>query len=486
MDDQVRMNQSTIDRRADGDVPLVVDLDGTLSRTDTLQEAVVGLLARKPLAIFRLPGWLAKGRAVFKKRVADSFVVPGGGLAINEDVLAQVEQARRSGRWTALVTAADQRQADAVAEELDLFDEVVGSSGGRNLKSDAKAEFLVEKFGLQGFDYIGDSKADIPVWKRARSGFTVAASAGLKDLVSKENPAIEHISPQKSKASSALRAMRPHQWTKNLLLFLPLLAAHDFTAFSEVVVGFAAFCLVASTVYIINDLLDLQADRAHPRKRNRPFASGRLSVADGIVLGAACLLLALSLALSTGHILFIATLAVYFAVTFAYSFWIKRKLILDVIVLAGLYTIRVIAGAVVAATPLSPWMLGFSMFLFLSLAAIKRQAELADQVATGRQSSGRAYQVGDIPILIGMAFSAAHAAVVVLALYIASEDVQLLYARPELLWLLCPAVLYWNTRMIMVAHRNLMSDDPIVFAASDKASVTIIIASVIVAALATI
>jgi 4-hydroxybenzoate polyprenyltransferase len=271
-----------------------------------------------------------------------------------------------------------------------------------------------------------------------------------------------------------LRALRPHQWLKNLLLFLPMMAAHNLSSLATVILGFVAFCLLASTVYVINDLIDLPSDRVHPRKSRRPFASGELSAATGAGMVGGLLLAALVLGLLTGEPAFLGVLLIYFLATFLYSLWLKRKLIVDVLMLAGLYTVRIVAGGAAAGVELSPWMLGFSMFLFLALAAVKRQAELTDQLQSGRASSGRAYEVDDLPVLRGMALAAGHSAILVLALYISSDDVQQLYPRSDMLWLLCPMLLYWVLRMVMKTHRGEMSDDPIVFAATDRISLVVI------------
>ena len=460
---------------------LVVDLDGTLCRTDTLHEAVFSLTSQKPHSVFALPGWLAGGRASFKAKVADAVVVPGNELPLSEVVLDELRAARAAGRRTALVTAADQRQADAVAQATGLFDEVHGTKDGHNLKGPAKAAFLTERYGPKGFDYIGDSKADIPVWAAAYEAITVRADAGLRRQAEGANAQIRHLDPPSNQVLAAIKAMRPHQWSKNMLMFIPALAAHNSWVLWLVALGFLAFSATASAVYLINDLLDLSADRAHPRKRKRPFAAGDLSLITGIGLAAGLLVFAFAVAFMISSPAFVITLAIYLAATFAYSLWLKRKLLIDVLMLASLYTVRLIAGGTVVALVLSPWLLGFSMFIFLALAAVKRQAELMDQLATGRASSGRAYEVDDLPILRALAMSSATASILVLALYIASPDVQPHYNIPEMLWLLCPLVLYWVMRMIMMAHRGSMTDDPIVFAATDRTSqVTIAIGGLVV------
>jgi 4-hydroxybenzoate polyprenyltransferase len=470
----------------DSSAVLVVDLDGTLCRTDTLHEALLALVTGAPKALFKLLGALSQGRAALKAKLADQGVIDPAELPLNEAVLEILRTARAEGRSTALVSAADHRQVTAVAEATGLFDEAYGSAEGRNLKGAVKAAFLTQHFGTKNFDYIGDSRADLPVWSAARRAITVNASQSLRRAAAEANPSVSHIDPPKNAARTMARALRPHQWLKNVLLFLPVLAAHDLSKLLPVSLGFIAFCLTASAVYVINDLFDLAADRAHPRKKNRPFAAGDLSAATGLVMAGALLLAALILGLSTGNPSFLAVLGAYLVSTFVYSLWLKRKLIVDVLMLAALYTIRIIAGAAAASVILSPWLLGFSMFLFLSLAAVKRQTELTDQMATGRASSGRAYQVEDLPVLRGIALSSSNAAVLVLALYINSTDVQALYADPELLWLICPLLLYWTLRNIMKAHRGEMTDDPIVFAATDQISLAIIGVCAAIALMATL
>ena len=463
----------------DAQVALVVDMDGTLCRTDTLHEAILALLGSEPLSAWRLPKWAAEGRAELKAHLADRGVVDPESLPLNAAVVEMVRAARENGRKTALVSAADHRQVAAVAERVGLFDEAYGSEKGRNLKGREKAAFLKERFGAGMFDYVGDSRADLPVWTLARRAISVQAGQGLQKAVEAVNGSVTHIDPPRGRAQAALKAIRPHQWSKNMLVFLPLVASHDFSRIIPVMLGFLAFCLSASAVYVINDLLDLSADRAHPRKRRRPFAAGDLTAVEGGALAAAFLLAALALVLTTGNPEFLIVLALYLAATFLYSLWLKRKLLVDVLMLAGLYTIRIIAGGTAAGVALSPWLLGFSLFIFLALAAVKRQAELTDLLATDTNASRRAYEADDLPILRGIALSAGQAAVLVLALYINSDDVQTLYAQPNLLWIVCPLLLYWILRMVMKAHRGQMTDDPIVFAATDRVSQLVVLACLV-------
>jgi len=270
-----------------------------------------------------------------------------------------------------------------------------------------------------------------------------------------------------------VRALRPHQWSKNLLMAIPVLAAHDESQFVAVALGFVPFCLAASAVYILNDLVDLSSDRAHPRKRLRPFAAGEIRVSTGLLMALGLLVSAFVFSWFFCNQAFILVLLTYLTATFAYSFWLKRTLLADILSLAGLYTLRVFAGGAVAGITLSPWLLGFSMFIFLSLAAVKRQAELVDQANNPRENTGRTYEVNDLPIIVGLALASSVASILMLALYIGLQDIQGLYTRPELLWLICPLVLYWVLRMIMKAHRGQMTDDPIVFAATDRVGLSV-------------
>lgn len=462
---------------------LVLDLDGTLSRSDTLHEALFTMIAAFPPVLLRMLRWLFRGKAAFKRRVADMCVVPGEGLPLNEEVLDLARKAHAEGRRVALVSASDQRQVNAVARHVGLFDDVIGTgaeaSAGRNLGGKAKAAFLQERYGEKGFDYVGDAKVDLPVWAAARRAITVGAGPALRRAAEAVNPDTVHIAPPPGLLGTLrtyLRAMRPHQWSKNLLVFLPILSAHELNEFGAAVAAFVAFSLTASSVYLLNDLVDLQADRAHPRKRLRPFASGALPIMHGFGLAIALLVLAVAISLAFTPPAFIGALACYYVVTFAYSLWLKRMLIIDVLTLATLYTARIIAGAVATTMWLSPWMLGFSMFIFLSLAAVKRQAELTDQLRGGREKSiGRAYEVDDLPVLRGIALSAGYAAVLVFALYISSPGIKALYGDPRFLWLICPLLLYWISRMVMMTHRGFMTDDPIVYAASDRVSQVVIL-----------
>lgn len=459
-------------------VVVVVDLDGTLCRTDTLHEALLRVFARTPHKLLSLPRWLTRGRAEVKAKIAELLVLDSSSLPLNEEVVSEVCRARQAGQKTALVSAADHRQVARIAEDVGIFDEAYGSTEGQNLGGTEKARFLVEKYGEKEFDYYGDSEADIPVWSSARRSYTVRAKPHVCRAAEAANPLTQHIDRRSRRWPFAVKALRPHQWSKNILVFLPMLAAHDLTHFGSVVLAFLAFCCTASAAYVINDLLDMPSDRKHPRKRKRPFAAGDLSTRFGLMMVAFLLFVSLVLSSMIQEAWVLVVIFLYLMASCLYSLWLKRKLLVDVLALAGLYTVRIIAGGFAASVVLSPWLLGFSMFLFLALAAVKRQAELTDQVLTGRSSTGRAYQVDDLPVLRGIALSAGNAAVLVLALYISSDDVQALYSRPELIWLVCPLLLYWTTRMVMKTHRGEMTDDPIVYAATDRTSLIVVSACI--------
>ncbi|MEO1457671.1 MAG: UbiA family prenyltransferase [Pseudomonadota bacterium] len=460
------------------DVPLVVDLDGTLARTDTLHEAILSLVANNPVNLFRLSGWLKEGKAAFKSKIASEALVGADTLPLNEAVVALVREARAEGRRTALVSASDERQVAMVAEATGLFDEFHGSDGTRNLGGEAKAAMLVERFGEGGFDYVGDAKVDLAVWTRARRAITVGVSDTLRAEVDSIDTEAQHLVADRPTGTGAakryLKAMRPHQWLKNLLVFAPAAAAHDMAAMVPSFFAFLAFSLAASSVYLINDMLDLPADRNHPRKCRRPFAAGDIPVTGGVIAAGALVGTSLIIAALTS-LGFLAVLIGYLILTTAYSMDLKRRAIVDIWTLGALYTTRIVAGGVAAGVELSTWFLAFSMFLFLSLAAVKRQSEIKDLAKRGGNwIAGRGYRVDDLPVVLAIALASGYCSVLVLALYISSEKVAQFYGVPELLWCVCALLLYWVGRMTLISHRGDMDDDPIVFALKDKVSIGVV------------
>lgn len=451
---------------------LVVDLDGTLLRSDMLFESFWSAFSKDWRSPFLSVAALLAGRAALKRHLASTSAVEASTLPYDEKVLAFIQSWRDAGGKTALVTASDSAFAEAISAHLGLFDEAYGSDGRLNLKGDRKGQFLEERFGAQGFSYMGDNKADLAIWKRAAGAITVNAPAALRREAERDCGRVEHLVTETRSVKPYIKALRPHQWLKNLLVFLPMLAAHQFDGPTAVLslLAFVCFSLVASSVYVLNDLLDLAADRAHPRKRMRPFASGSIPIAHGTWMAAGLLLLGGLLAMSISPA-FVLTMIAYYALTTSYSLNLKRRMVIDICVLAGLYTARIVAGGVATGIPLSVWLLAFSVFFFLALAAVKRQAELIDSAERGNlQPSGRGYTVDDLPIITMIPIASGYVSVLVLTLYVNSPAVVEIYAHPEALWGVCAVLLYWITRTVMVAHRGNMHDDPVVYAAKDRIS----------------
>lgn len=454
---------------------LAVDLDGTLLRTDSLYEGLFALLRERPAAVAGLLPALIQGRAQLKAALAGQSPLDTSLLPVNLPLIAWLREQQAVGRRLVLVTAADRRVAEAVAARVGLFETVMASDGCHNLKGAAKAAALVERFGPGGFDYVGDARADLPVWQAARRAIVVGGARIA--TAARQVAAVERVFPPPVAAVRSLpRALRPHQWVKNLLVLLPLLAAHRMTdpgALGAALLAFIAFGLTASAVYLLNDLLDLPADRQHPRKCRRPFAAGDLSLATGLTLVPVLLIAAAALALLL-PLAFVAVLAGYFVITCGYSLGLKRVPVVDVMLLAGLYTVRVVAGAAAISILPSFWLLAFSMFIFLSLALVKRYTEL-DGLRSGGEltANGRGWHVDDLPLVQALGVSAGLMCVLVLALYIDSVSAQRLYATPELLWLVCPLLLYWVSRLWLKTHRGEVHDDPVVFALRDRVSLGI-------------
>lgn len=474
-----------MDQMTDTRPLLVVDLDGTLVRSDMLYESFWSAFARDWRTPLAAVAALVQGKAALKARLAALGSPDVTTLPYVPEVLAEIRDWREAGGRVALVTAADQSIATAIANHLDLFDEVHGSDGTTNLKGPAKAEFLRRTYG-QAYTYLGDSPADLAIWREAEGAMTVGVAPGLRARVEALRPGARHLAPPQPLVRPALRAMRPHQWFKNTLIFFPMVAAHDFSidALGQGILAVIAFSLVASSVYLLNDLLDIGADRAHPRKRLRPLASGALPLRTGMVMVPLLLLAGVATSLLLPP-LFLLVLAGYYAITVGYSLWFKRKPVLDICLLASLYTMRVIAGGAASGIALSVWLLAFSAFLFFALAAVKRQAELVDLAQRGiDEVAGRGYRVSDLPVVTQMAITSGFVAVLVLMLYLNVPEVLTLYHHPLLLWAACLVLLYWVARMVLVASRGKMDDDPTVFAASDHASLlsVAVIAALFIAA----
>lgn len=467
-------------------LPIYVDLDGTLTRADTLWESWAQGLRDKPFsAVLTLAAGLASAmiggnaaRARFKATLAERFpLTRPESLPRNEELIAWLRQEKAQGRTVILATAADARTAAAATHGLDLFDDMLASRDGINLKGAAKRDAITRDAaarGAAGFAYAGNDRADLPIWQAAGEVIVAWPSAAFGQRVQHENAGkpLRVFGKAQDDLRDWLRLVRIHQWAKNLLLFLPLLAAHITTAapWLTALMGFVAFGLVASATYLVNDLHDLTSDRIHPRKRRRPLAAGSIGIPQAIT---ATLLLGAAGAVMAALVspLFLGILGLYTLTTLSYSAVLKRKSFIDVLTLAGLYTLRIFAGAVAAGIAVSNWLLALSIFLFLSLALVKRCAELEDLSRAGEISvAGRGYEVQDLPYLRVMGIASGFMAVLVLALYIDRPQVAELYGEPQLLWLALPVVLAWIMRLWLETSRGRMHDDPLVYALRDPFS----------------
>jgi len=457
-------------------IPLCVDLDGTLIRTDMLHENVLGLAKASPVSLLALFGWLGRGKAHLKHQVAERVAIDPAGLPYNEAVLDLIRAARAEGRPVILATASPLSVAQAIADHLGLFDDVIATDPTTNLAAANKADALVARYGAQGFDYAGNHRHDLPIFAVSRNAHLVSSHGGLRRSAARHNQNVAHIDAPGGGIRSWVKALRLHQWLKNALIFVPLFAAKaegDHALLLAACLSFLAFGLFASSVYVLNDLLDLQADRQHRTKRRRPFASGAIPVAHGIF--AAPLLMAASIGLAIAFLprIFLEVLIVYGVITTAYSFVLKRQVVVDVILLAVLYTIRILAGA--AATHIKPsfWLLAFSMFIFLCLAMAKRYSELRQAVDKDGTLAGRGYMPSDLPVVLAMGSGSGLVSVLILAFYTQSEIVPSHYPAPEWLWMVPPVLLYWVVRLWMKANRGEVDDDPVVFAARDWQSLVV-------------
>jgi 4-hydroxybenzoate polyprenyltransferase/phosphoserine phosphatase len=454
------------------EVPLVVDVDGALLATDLLQEAALRLIASDPLQAFRIPLWLAAGKGNLKSELADR-IKPGiKTVPLRDEVLMLIHHAQAAGRPVYLASASDHRYIQELAERIGGIAGIFATNSGLNLAGDAKADRLVEAFGDKGFDYVGDMPIDFAVWRHARKPLVVAHTAGFAARVLRQFPHAEIVVEARPVSRSYVAALRLHQWAKNLLIFLPMIAGHrfDIATIAATSLAFVCFCLAASSAYVINDLLDLTSDRDHPRKSNRPFAAGKIPIAHGLMLATLFMTgsFALSLLLPWR---FIGILSIYIVCTVGYSLFLKRKLFIDVIMLAGLYTLRIYAGLAAISAPQTQWLLMFSLFLFLSLAIVKRCSELVANRVVGKTIAvGRGYQIEDLDVLLPLGAAAGYGAVFVVTLYLSSPEMAALYTHPNRLWLVCPLLLYWISRVLVMANRGHLHDDPVIFALTDRMS----------------
>jgi 4-hydroxybenzoate polyprenyltransferase len=467
-------------------LPLCVDLDGTLVKSDTLVDSVLVLARQQPKLLLQIPGWLSKGKASFKQHVTSSVELDVEHLPYNRPLLEFLGEQHAAGRPMYLATAADGALAHRVAAHLGIFAGVLASDGRLNLAGDNKLAAFRQAFG-DNFSYIGNASPDGPVLAACKEPMIANPTAGLRALMAKAGTvAVRRFDDAGSPLKAWLKAIRLHQWAKNVLIFLPLLLAHvrSMGLVAAGLVAFLSFGLCASATYIVNDLLDLEADRKHLRKRRRPFAAGELSAISGCMVVGLFLLASLVLAIAVPYVLqwvspertlfspfkFLAWLGIYVVTTLAYSLKLKRMVLVDVIVLSGLYTIRIMAGSAATGVPVSTWLAGFSVFFFLSLAFVKRFAELESlRLRDKAPANGRGYLVSDIEQLRSFGTASAYASVVVLTLYISELD-RRLYAHPGRLWLMVPVLLLWLSQLWLLASRGELDEDPVVYAITDKRS----------------
>jgi len=468
--------------------PLCVDLDGTLVRTDTLHESLLAMVRANPLVLFLLPLWLLRGRAGFKRQVASRVCLDAAALPYNQPFLEYLQAQQKMGRKLILVTAADEDIARNVAAHLGIFGSVLASSGGVNLKGAAKRKALVNAFGQGQFDYAGDSRADLAVWDSARRTIVVSNSSGFIAKVRRLRTVEREFQSPGASPRTILRAIRYKQWVKNILVFVPAIAAHQIFVAAVMIpatLAFVCFCLAASAGYLVNDLMDLSADRFHPEKKLRPFAAGALAPWMGVAI---LLLFLVAAALLSGFLLpavFSASLAAYLVTTVAYSLYLKKELLLDVVVLAGLYSLRVFAGGTATDVYLSPWLVAFTVFFFLSLALVKRVSELQGIRKTGEQATRRrAYSVDDLEPLTIMGVASGYISCFIVALYMNSPEMSRQYHNPRWLWMICPIAIYWVSRVWLLAHRGEVNEDPVLFATHDHASYLLLSLAIVVFALA--
>ncbi|WP_444995091.1 UbiA family prenyltransferase [Aliikangiella sp. IMCC44359] len=454
-------------------IPLCVDLDGTLIKTDLLFESLILFLKHRWWHLFLLPFWLLKGKSWFKSKLAQQVDIRIDRLPFHHEFLNYLSEQNQKGRKLVLVTGSNIKYANEISDFLGIFDDVFASTESFNCSNTNKAEKLVKIYGKNGFDYAGNSSSDLPVWKMSRRSILVTPSKSTF-IQAKKMSEIETIfRRKKNNLQEYFKALRVHQWIKNFLIFVPLLTAHkidETSALINAIFAFLAMGFCASAAYIINDLLDLETDRGHQTKCMRMFASGTIPIYKGIVFIPFLLLISFS-SFAILPYKFATVLLIYLLITLLYSYWLKRIQTLDIIVLALLYTLRVIAGAVAINVEISFWLLAFSMFLFVSLALVKRVSELQTlELQKSNSIDGRAYNIVDITALKMSGTSSGYMAILVLAFYINSPEVKIHYHTPEFLWLLCPIMTYWITRVWLLCGRGKIGEDPISFAVSDKQS----------------
>ena len=454
---------------------LAVDLDGSLANTDLLHESLIKAFYATPWIIFLLPFWLLKGKTKLKQELAVRSELNVDSLPYNQDLIEYLEQEKHKGREIILCTGSWHTLAEQVCEKFSFFSGFYGSDENGNLTGSNKAKLLLETYGEKNFSYVGNEKKDLKIWEHADSAVVISKSDSLSKLAEKACPVEKTILREKTSLKIVNKQIRIHQWVKNLLVFVPLVTSHQTTDMSllfSVLLGFFAYSFCASATYILNDLSDLESDRKHHKKCFRPLACGALSITQGLVISAILLIASIIISLFLPP-WFLLTLVLYIVITLSYSFKLKRLQTIDITILASLYTLRIISGAAAINILPSFWLLAFSMFVFLCLAIIKRLSEIyksKDKQEGDFKLSGRGYYISDFPILMSLASTSGILSVLVFAMYINSPEVAALYAEPYALWLICPLFGYWIIRIVIMASRGQIDEDPIVFAIKDRRS----------------
>ena len=456
---------------------LAVDLDRTLIKADLLEEAIFLYLKKRPWGAYMLATALLKSRANLKNFLVSNVDIKVDLLPYNSKVIDRIRLAREAGHTIVLASASPVRFVQAVADHLGIFDKVIATENN-NLKGLHKLEALKTSYPGAEISYIGDSNSDIPLWKDLGKALMVNPSRLTRKRVEFAKIPIDMIDDSQHLTLKLIRrSFRYHQWAKNFLLFLPLFLAHAYQIdlWKITLLAFISFSFTASSIYILNDLFDLEADRKHPKKRERPFASGALSISQGVILYGITSSLALLMAvlINPG---FLICLLIYFIANLAYTLRLKQVHSLDIIMLAGMYTIRIMAGSETTGIEVSQWLLGFSTFLFFGLAALKRFVEVS-ALAPGQRAAGRGYFAEDKVPLAALGGASSLMACLVLALYFNSPAVYQLYQKPDVLWLILPIHMYWVSSIWILASRGQIDDDPVLH--TIKSRTTYVLAAIV-------
>tara|TARA_B110000858_G_scaffold198348_1_gene264185 strand:+ start:2545 stop:3972 length:1428 start_codon:yes stop_codon:yes gene_type:complete len=449
---------------------LIVDLDGTLVKTDCSLETLWSSISLNPANAFKVFGWFFKGRPYLKDKLFESSDLDAKSLPYNQEVISAILESKKNGSKVYLMTGSSQKVANKIQENFNFFDDVFGTSKNINLIGKNKLKKIREIIGNDPFSYIGDSSQDIPIWEEAEEILIVANNNNLEKKIIKKEKKITYIYKDKL-LKNIFKVIRPYQWLKNFLVFVPFLI-YENSGYEEFVLsslGFISFCLIASSVYVLNDLLDIKSDRDHLTKKNRPFAAGSLALINGFWLLPLLLVSGLIVASLLGTATFLIVL-IYLIITLFYSLSFKKKLILDVCILACLYTLRLIGGAIVIQSDLSPWLINFSIFFFFFLACIKRESELIVGVNANNSASRRSYIEEDKKGLSTLAIGSGLLSVLILLLYADSASSLNAFTSPIFLWFLSPIFLYWISRLSLLSSRGYIKEDPLLFALKDRIS----------------